>query len=74
MGDGLITSQPMYLSVYSQTNRAGMEPMFVSGIEINAPQSVFGPTGVMHPQEPIPMALPRTNTEVTNSKVSTCMQ
>ena len=40
--------QPIYryLPGYSQTNRAGMEPMFVSENEINAPQSVFGPTGV----------------------------
>ena len=28
----------------------------------------------MHPQEPIPMALPRTDTEVTNIEASTCMQ
>ena len=28
----------------SQTYRAGMEPIFVSGNEINAPQSLFGPT------------------------------
>ena len=51
-----------------------MEPMFVSGNEIHAPQSVLRPTGLMHPHEPMPMALPRTNTEVTNSKASTCMQ
>ena len=70
MGD----DQPIYLPGYSQTNRTGMEPMFVSGNEINAPQSVFGPTGVMHAQEPIPMALPRTDTEVTNIEASTCMQ
>ena len=70
MGD----DQQIYLSGYSQTNRAGMEPMFVSGNEINAPQSVFGPTGVMHPQEPIPTALPSTDTEVTNIEASTCMQ
>ena len=38
------------------------------------PQSVFGPTGVMNPQEPIPMALSRTDTEVTNSEASTCVQ
>ena len=62
--------QPIYLPGYSQTNRAGMEPMFVSGNEIIAPQSVFGPTGVMHPS----MALPRTDTEVTNSEASACMQ
>ena len=58
----------------SQTYRAGMEPIFVSGNEINAPQSLFGPTGVMHPQEPVPMALPRTDTEVTNIEASTCIQ
>ena len=51
-----------------------MEPMFVSGNEINAPQSVFGPTGVMRPQEPMSMALPRTDTELTNSEACTCMQ
>ena len=70
MGD----DQPIYLPGYSQTNRAGMEPMFVSGNEINAPQSVFGPTGVMHPQETKPMALSRTDTKVMNSETSTCMQ
>ena len=63
-----------YICQDSQTNRDGMEPMFVSGNEINAPQSVIGPTGVMHPQETIPMALSRTDTKVTNSEASTCMQ
>ena len=64
MGD----DQPIYLPGYSQTNRAGMERCSSVETKSTDHNQIFGPTGVMHPQEPIPMALPRTDTELRTAK------